>query len=540
MGMRKSPFIYPFCAILTGTLLWLAWPERGFTALIFIAFVPLFWLEEQFLGKDTRSPGKKMFGYYYLSLLIWNVLSTYWIWYASDVGGVFALTANSLLMSLVLLIYFATRKRYGTFIGYFSLVCYWIAFEYLHLNWELSWPWLTIGNVFAGDPKWIQWYEYTGVLGGTLWVLLINIVIFQLIKNIFKKDLMRKILRINTTIMTTVLLILVAVPLLLSFYLYEKRTDRGEAINVVIVQPNIDPYNEKFSGPASEQIAKLLRLGSTMIDSSTNLFIGPETAIAEGIWEEEIFIDKNILSIRQFNTAFPHLQILIGLASYHAYQEGEQPSASARKFRDADAYYDAYNTAMLLNHGDSIQLYHKSKLVPGVERMPYPAIFGFLENYSIELGGTSGSLGTQKERTNFVTSGGMKIAPSICYESIYGGFMSNYIRAGAEMIAIITNDGWWRDTPGYRQHKDYARLLAIEFRKSIARSANTGISCFINQRGDIMQETKWWEDDAIKDTIYKNKIVTFYARYGDYIGFIAAFLSICILVFMGAKRTLGW
>ena len=195
---------------------------------------------------------------------------------------------------------------------------------------------------------------------------------------------------------------------------------------------------------------------------------------------------------------------------------------------------------MLINHGDSIQLYHKSKLVPGVEVMPYPRIFGFLEKYSIQLGGTSGSLGTQAERTNFITSNGTKIAPAICYESIYGGFMSNYIRGGAQMIAVITNDGWWNDTPGYRQHKDYSRLLAVEFRKSVARSANTGISCFINQRGDIMQETEWWEEEAIKETIYQNNIVTFYARYGDYIGFIADFISVSLLLFMGAKRTLGW
>lgn len=481
-----------------------------------------------------------MFGYYYLSLLVWNVMTTYWIWYASDVGGVFAMTANSLLMSVILLLYFSTRKRYGTFIGYFSLICYWIAFEYLHLNWDLSWPWLTIGNVFAHNPEWIQWYEYTGVLGGTFWVLITNMVLYQLIKNIFKRDLMSKIRRINTAVLAIVSVFLIATPLLLSALIYEHRPDRGEPLNVVVVQPNIDPYNEKFSGPASDQLAKLLRLSSTLIDSNTQLLIGPETALAEGIWEEEIFIDKNIRTLRHFNAAFPRLQILLGLSSYHAYLEGEKHSPSARKFKDAEAYYDAYNTAMLLNYGDSVQLYHKSKLVPGVEVIPYPALFGFLEKYSIELGGISGSLGTQKERTNFVSSNGTKIAPAICYESIYGGFMSNYIRAGAEVIAIITNDGWWKDTPGYRQHKDYARLLAVQFRKSIARSANTGISCFINQRGDIVRETKWWEEDVIKETIYKNKIITFYARYGDYIGFIAAFLSVSMLLFMGAKRTLGW
>ncbi len=540
MGNRRSPLIYFFSALISGTLLWLAWPERGFSALIFIAFIPILWLEEKFLGRETKKAGLKMFGYYYLSLLTWNALTTYWIWYASDVGGIFALAANALLMCIVWLIYFTTRRRYGTFIGYLSLLAYWLAFEYLHLNWELSWPWLTLGNVFAHNPEWIQWYEYTGVLGGTLWVLLINILLFQLIKTLFKKDTMPKIWRMNTLILSVVSTILIGGPLLLSKFIYERRTDKGEPVNVVVVQPNIDPYNEKFSGPAADQLAKLLRLSATVIDSSTNILIGPETALAEGIWEEEIFVDKNINTLRDFNAAFPHLQILLGISSYHAYEPGEKIPLSARKFKDADQYYDAYNTAMLINHGDSIQLYHKSKLVPGVEVMPYPRIFGFLEKYSIQLGGTSGSLGTQAERTNFITSNATKIAPAICYESIYGGFMSNYIRGGAQMIAVITNDGWWNDTPGYRQHKDYSRLLAVEFRKSVARSANTGISCFINQRGDIMQETKWWEEDAIKETIYKNNIVTFYARYGDYLGFIAAFISVSLLLFMGAKRTLGW
>ncbi len=540
MSKKRSAVLLSFIALLSGCLLWLAWPERGFSPFIFFAFIPLLWLEEQALASERRRAHLRMFFYYYLTFLSWNGLSTYWIWYSSNAGSVVAIAANSLLMTIIWLTYFSTRKRYGTLVGYFSLICYWVAFEFLHLNWELSWPWLTLGNAFAHNPKWIQWYEYTGVLGGSIWILVVNMVFYQLIKNLFKKNTMPKIRRINTVILSVVSFALIVFPLLISFYLYGKRLDKGSPFRVTVVQPNIDPYNEKFSGPASDQLAKLLRLGSSMIDSSTDLLLGPETALAEGIWEEEIFTDKNIHTITLFNDAFPRLQILMGLSSFHAYRTDEKPSLTARKFRDADAYYDAYNTAMLINSGDSIQLYHKSKLVPGVEKMPYPSIFGFLEDYAIELGGTSGSLGIQKERTNFILSDGTRIAPAICYESVYGGFMSNYIRGGAELITIITNDGWWKDTPGYRQHKDYARLRAVEFRKSIARSANTGISCFINQRGDIMQETNWWEEDVISETLYKNRTITFYARYGDYLGFIAAFLSICILLFMGVKRVVGW
>ena len=167
-------------------------------------------------------------------------------------------------------------------------------------------------------------------------------------------------------------------------------------------------------------------------------------------------------------------------------------------------------------------------------------IFGFLEDYAIKLGGTSGSLGVQENRTNFYASDRTRIAPAICYESIYGGFMSAYMRDGAEFIAIITNDGWWGNTPGYRQHMNYARLRAIEFRKSIARSANTGISCFINQRGDVIQLSEWWKEDALKGTIFKNELVTFYAQHPDFLGFISAFLSVTMILYLIFRRMIQW
>src|SRR5258706_1529504 len=149
--------------------------------------------------------------------------------------------------------------------------------------------------------------------------------------------------------------------------------------------------------------------------------------------------------------------------------------------------------------------------------MPYPSVFGFLDKYSIDMGGMSGSLGTQDDR-NVFAHGNYKAAPVICYESIFGDFLSGYVRNGAEMIFIITNDGWWGNSPGYKQHAAYGRLRAVEFRRSIARSANTGISCFINQRGDVEQATPWWTEEVIKARLNKNDALTFYAKHGDYIG----------------------
>ena len=125
--------------------------------------------------------------------------------------------------------------------------------------------------------------------------------------------------------------------------------------------------------------------------------------------------------------------------------------------------------------------------------MPFPAIFGLLDDFAIDLGGTAGSLGMQAHPSVF-RSGKITAAPVVCYESVYGDYVREYINQGANIICIMTNDGWWEDTPGYRQHCQYARLRAIEERRSIARSANTGISCFIDQRGEIHQATKSFED----------------------------------------------
>jgi apolipoprotein N-acyltransferase len=214
------------------------------------------------------------------------------------------------------------------------------------------------------------------------------------------------------------------------------------------------------------------------------------------------------------------------------YHKGEELSVTARKFTAQDDYYDSYNTAVQLDNTGNIQLYHKSKLVPGVEQMPFPFIFKHLESIAIDLGGTTGGLGTQEERTVFSSSDNtMKAAPVVCYESIYGEYVSEYIKNGANFITIITNDGWWGDTPGYKQHLKFGRLRAIETRRWIARSANTGISCFIDPMGEIQQATKWWVPAVIAQKIYLNNEQTFYTKYGDYIARASLCITFAMLIY---------
>ena len=131
----------------------------------------------------------------------------------------------------------------------------------------------------------------------------------------------------------------------------------------------------------------------------------------------------------------------------------------------------------------------------------------------------------------------MKVAPVICYESVYGEFLAGYIRKGAQLIFVITNDGWWGDTPGYKQHFTFSQLRAVETRRSVARSANTGTSAFINQRGEASLMTAYWEPAVIRASINANDKITFYVRYGDYIARISAYVS-ALLLLITISRTL--
>ena len=278
------------------------------------------------------------------------------------------------------------------------------------------------------------------------------------------------------------------------------------------------------------QLERIMSLAAQETDSMTDYVVCPETALPEGVWEHDLQINPQVTAIRDFIKPFPKLNFITGFSSSRLYITNTPPTRTARQFKDGNDYYDSYNTGMQIEHDTLIQLHHKSKLVVGVEKVPFTGLFGFFEKFAIDLGGASGSLGTQAIPSVFKSKQAI-IAPVICYESIFGEYVGKYINQSAQAIFIITNDGWWKDTPGYRQHCVYGRLRAIEFRRDIVRSANTGTSCFIDQLGNISQATQWWVPAVIRQDIQLNNTLTFYAKHGDYLGRVSEIASYILLLF---------
>ena len=515
-----------FYSILSGLLLSAAWPVAGFYPIIFVACVPLLWLESK-IGKPNNKVNAQFLSYALITTLTWNVCTTWWIKNASFDGAAMAIGANSIIMAMVLFLFHLVKNKRGPKLGYLSFIVFWLSFEYIHLRWDITWPWLNLGNCFANQIELVQWYEYTGVFGGSLWILVGNLLVFQLLQN-WK---LNKVLDKKKGLQLAALLIVPSIISLLIFYTY---SETKNPINTLVVQPNIDPYNEKFSGMSSaDQLQKLLDLTDGKLNVQTDYLIAPETALVDYIWENQFNESEEIKVLQNLIKAFPNLNIVIGASTEKLFLKGEAVSSTARKLGQTGEYYDSYNTALQLDKTGEIQTYHKSKLVPGVEKMPWPAVFKYIERFAIDLGGISGSLGMQDEREAFFSSNHqMAVAPIVCYESIYGEYVGEYVKKGATFLAIITNDGWWGDTPGYKQHLKYGALRAIESRRSIVRSANTGISAIINQKGEIVASTKWWTDDALVGQINGNTKLTFYTRFGDYIGVIAIAITLVVFVLL--------
>lgn len=541
----------PWLLTLLGpVLLWAGWPVHPAPAplLLLIGLVPLLRLAQVLRAQGAS--GSRWWRWSYLYLLLWNVLTTYWVAYSTVGGGIAANVLNAALQTLPLVAFWHTRRLAGRAVGYASFVVYWLAFEQLHLSWDLSWPWLTLGNGFASVPGWVQWYEYTGQLGGSLWVLLANLAIFRaafgraeqvelpaqhafVVADAPRRPLTRWLLPAAA----------VAGPLLVSLGIGSRWEEKGPAAEVVVVQPNVDPFKEKFAGgpayiPPVAQRERMIRLTEQTVTPRTKLVLWPETSLEEYHWENQLLMNPDVQRIRQVLAAHPGLRLLSGMTSIGQYPSKEQASKTAR-YRDDVGYYDVYNAALHVDGaGGPLQVYHKSKLVPGVEKVPswLEAALG-----TINLGGVVGSYGSQDTRTVFrsqsaATDSTLRVAPVICYESIYSDYVSEYVRRGATLIGIITNDGWWSDSPGYKQHLEYGRLRAIETRRDIARAANTGVSAFINQRGDIVQQTQWWTQAASRYTVHLNDELTFYVRYGELLGHLVQGLTVLLLGFVVVRR----
>ena len=487
---------------------------------------------------------KHIWVYHYSAFVLWNAITTFWVCNATIGGGIFAILANSLQMSLIFGLFRLSKKKFQGALPYIFLAVTWIAWERFYFDAEISWPWLVLGNSFARTTWAIQWYEITGTLGGSLWIWACNLSIFGLMVSLSDGSFFRWTAKARIGVIPGIIIISAA-PLIASAVIGGRYKDSmnqsGESLDVLIVQPNIDPYN-KFQAMTQDQQNSLLEnqmteaLSYRFADSTAAplLVVAPETFTGDIICGE---YDRSP-TWRRFTHLlghYPGVNMLFGASSYDYFKSPSKPSHTARELRDG-RWVESHNSALMIDGTARTEIFHKSKLVVAVEKTPYPALFCKIDDL---LGGVMGRCIGQEEVTTLNVKGtdgeNIAIGSAVCYESVYGEYYTDYIRKGAQAMAIITNDAWWGDTPGYKQHLSYACLRAIETRRAIARCANTGISAIISPSGEIIQPTPWWEPAVIKSSIPLRSDITSFVRYGDITGRVCTFIFLLLLLALGVR-----
>ncbi len=528
--MRLYPRVYLLIlSILSGGLFGLAWCSTWFGWLLGIAVIPLLLIVKHTTTTSEKRSFLYCFFYILLTLLLWNCLTIWWISNAAFAAFFFTACYNAVFLSIPWFVYYYIRKWAGVYMAYIGLAACWLTLEHAHLSWEfweLTFPWLNLGNGLAAMAPWIQWYEYTGILGGSLWILGINMMLYHLL---FEQ---------HTSFLRNTFYCWLLLPLSISLIIYYSYNDQGIGVEVVTVQPNFDSYTEKsitspLFVPYVNQIDRLLTLSKKELTPATCLVVWPESAIDCCLEERYVHDYVCIQPILQFLEKHDALSLITGASSFRSYGVTKATQTARKR---GTQYVDYYNSVFYFKSGRKVVIYHKEKRLPGAEYIPYFHSFPekalkWIKRKMAEIGDIDPCLGKGNGSKVFQVNQQIKVAPINCYESIYGAFVGSAAQKGANLFAVLTNDCWWGNTPVYYHHFQYSRLLAIAHRKSVIRAANTGICGFINQRGDVIAATKQLESVAMRQIVQANNQITFYSLHGDYIGYIASY-SLLILIFI--------
>lgn len=490
---------------------------------LLVAFVPLLMLSEK--AENSRRGWWQTFWRALLSFVLWNAATIWWIWNATPIGPIAATLFSTFYNMVAFMLYHTVVKKAPRALAYTTLVAAWIATEYWYTSGDFSWPWLTLGNGFSHDVWAVQWYEWTGVFGGSLWVLVSNLLVFEAIRH-------------RTPHKIVAALAGIVLPMIVSLGLWFGYEEPSETVRVSAIQPNVDCY-EKFDNTDALQVANIFDLLGE-VPAGVDFILLPETAMPGHYWEPNLSdrLNDEESEIWQvvrdtLRSRHPEAMLLTGTNTRRYYSPGLE-SPTARSFGYGRGGYDHFNTAVGVDTTHRVQLHHKGKLVIGVENTP-TWVFSLMDFLVVDLGGIVGQIGIGKHGSAFEHRG-VKIGPAICYEGVYGEFFGDHVRRGAELMAILTNDGWWGDTPGYEHLFTLSRLRAIEHRRAVVRSANTGRSGFISARGEISSTLGWEERGVLTEEVALNREQTLYTRYGDYLGRVANYLLLLSVLYYMAYR----
>jgi apolipoprotein N-acyltransferase len=542
-------------SILFASLITFAFPpfQTGFLA--YCAIIPLFLL----IRNKSR---KEAFKWSYLAGLLTNLMLLYWIGWSTLAGALSAILVLPLYLSLFSIIQVTFLKKWGEKAFYLAPV-WWTAIEWVKSLGQIGFPWFSIGYSQSYYLPLIQFASFTSIYGVSFWVILLNVILYNLYKNL---SLHRKR---NTLII--VFIILIGIPYIHGkLTMPNKKSANTTSIRIGVVQGSIDPFKKwkiEYKDSSFVVYEKLTRL---VANEKPDLIVWPETATPCWLKHEYEYLNRLVMLVDSLN-----IPLLTGTPDYEYV---------------SDLEYRTYNSAILIApKSPEIQTYAKMRLVPFGERVPFEDSFPFtlITQFlnKLEMGQGNFSPGMEPfvfsvrpgskaklskvfspaeeellndlaqllEKTEKSDSTGIKndslsakkavaayddsirFSVAICYESIFPDIVHSFIQKGAQFLLVITNDAWFGRTSMPFQHNQYVVFRAIENRVSIARCSNAGISSFINPYGQIMKTTTLLKPETLTDDLPILNEKSFYAKHGNVFANFMLLMSAMLFLMLPVK-----
>jgi len=489
-----------FLCASSGILLALSFPPLPFGFAVFAGLVPFFFAFEG----QTR--GGKAFKIGWFTGFVYFLCLLHWIAFldresgagaALSVPGTVALAAYEGLYIGIFSLLLHLAKRWGRFPLWISAPSIWVSLEYARSLTFMGFPWGQVGYALAPYPSLIQYATYTSVLGASFLVVLVNYVIYRFLKaGLERKPLLAWFL--------------LAAGIIGVVHWSGRRTisagNPGRSVRIAVIQPNIDP-NQKWNRENRQaNFDTLFRLTRQAALENPDLVVWPETATP-------VYLRYNRL-YRQMVESFVRkmkIPLLTGTPDYRFQLDGT---------------YKSYNAAFLFDeNGRFVDEYAKLHLVPFGEMIPFEDRFKFLKK--VNLGEGSFSPGNRYTVFPFPKA---PFGVLICFEAIFPSQVRRYVYNGARVLLNITNDGWFGNTAGPYQHAWTNVFRAVENRCGLARSANTGISMFIDPYGRISGKLPLFTQGYKVAPVQLNEHMTFYTKYGDVFAYINIIVSLTFII----------
>jgi len=496
-------------AVASAALFAIAFPPFVLVGPVFFILVPLAIAAARAVDEDASWRASVRLGFWFGALAYGVTL--YWI---ATALAIYTKLAVAGWLAAVLLLAMMTGLTIGTlhrvrratrwpFAVVLPLV--WVAGEFAleHLG-DLAFPWLPLGLATAPTPLLSQVADLSGVHGASAWIAATSglIVDMYLLRGRWSAVVRRSVV------------VLVLGLLVVSYGMWRLETTKlAPLTRVAIVQPNV-PQFDKWQNENQSRIVAMLADGTRRaLETRPSLVVWPEASLPDFLFRHQDWRDT--LASLASHASTP---ILLGVLDV--------------RFRPP-ARPEYFNGAMLVDASGQVRqlTYHKRRLVPVVERVPFiePTL---VRRYSEYFGGYAKGRDAVILQTPWAAVG-----PMICYESIFPSLARDDRRHGAQLLVNVTNDAWFGRTLGPYQHFAHARLRAVETRLGLVRAANTGISGYIDPWGRVQGSTPLFVATTATYLVSVGATTPPYVRYGDWVGW-SAFLFTVALVGLTSVRPL--